>query len=126
MDKKYNECQTQIAAVESRLHLLRDMQQSLEGFGFGVKAVMQSREGWHADVIGPAAAQISVEPEYVTAMETALGAGTQNIVIRSAEAAKQAIRYLKERKEGRATFLPLDTIKEPVLLRRICCSVRKK
>ncbi len=115
VDKKYNECQTQIAAAESRLHLLRDMQQSLEGFGFGVKAVMQSREGWHADVIGPVAALISVEPEYVTAMETALGAGAQNIVIQSAEAAKQAIRYLKERKEGRATFLPLDTIKEPVL-----------
>ena len=115
VDKKYNECQTQIAAVESRLHLLRDMQQSLEGFGFGVKAVMQSREGWHTDVIGPAAALISVEPEYVTAMETALGAGAQNIVIQSADAAKQAIRYLKERKEGRATFLPLDTIKEPVL-----------
>ncbi len=115
VDKKYNECQTQIAAVESRLHLLRDMQQSLEGFGFGVKAVMQSRESWHADVIGPAAALISVEPEYVTAMETALGAGSQNIVIQSADAAKQAIRYLKERKEGRATFLPLDTIKEPVL-----------
>ena len=112
VDKKYNECQTQIAAVESRLHLLRDMQQSLEGFGFGVKAVMQSRESWHADVIGPAAALISVEPEYVTAMETALGAGSQNIVIQSADAAKQAIRYLKERKEGRATFLPLDTIKE--------------
>ncbi len=115
VDKKYNECQTQIAAVESRLHLLRDMQQSLEGFGFGVKAVMQSRESWHADVIGPAAALISVEPEYVTAMETALGAGSQNIVIQSADAAKQAIRYLKERKEGWATFLPLDTIKEPVL-----------
>ena len=115
VERKYNECQTQIAAVESRLHLLRDMQQSLEGFGFGVKAVMQSRERWHEEVIGPAAALISVEPEYVTAVETALGAGAQNLVIRSAEAAKQAIRYLKERKEGRATFLPLDTIKEPVL-----------
>ena len=115
IERKYNECQTQIAAVESRLHLLRDMQQSLEGFGFGVKAVVQSREDWHEDVIGPAAALISVEPEYVTAVETALGAGAQNIVIRSAEAAKRAIRYLKEHKEGRATFLPLDTLKEPVL-----------
>ena len=115
IERKYNECQTQIAAAESRLHLLREMQQSLEGFGFGVKAVMQSREDWHEDLIGPAAALISVEPEYVTAVETALGAGAQNIVIQSAEAAKRAIRYLKEHKEGRATFLPLDTIKEPVL-----------
>ena len=114
IERKYNECQTQIAAAESRLHLLREMQQSLEGFGFGVKAVMQSREDWHEDLIGPAAALISVEPEYVTAVETALGAGAQNIVIQSAEAAKRAIRYLKEHKEGRATFLPLDTIKEPV------------
>ena len=115
IEQKYNACQTQIAAVESRLHLLRDMQQSLEGFGFGVKAVMQGRERWREEVIGPAAALISVEPEYVTAVETALGAGAQNLVIRSAEAAKQAIRYLKERKEGRATFLPLDTVREPVV-----------
>ena len=115
IEQKYNACQTQIAAVESRLHLLRDMQRSLEGFGFGVKAVMQGRERWREEVIGPVAALISVEPEYVTAVETALGAGAQNLVIRSVEAAKQAIRYLKERKEGRATFLPLDTVKEPVL-----------
>ncbi|MBR2183696.1 MAG: chromosome segregation protein SMC, partial [Acidaminococcaceae bacterium] len=115
VEKKYNECQTQIASVESRLRLLQDMQQSLEGFGYGVRAVMQSQETWRDEVIGPAAALISVEPAYVTAVETALGAGGQNLVIQSADAAKQAIRYLKDRREGRATFLPLDTIKEPVL-----------
>ena len=115
VEKRYNECQNRIAGVESRLHLLRDMQQSLEGFGFGVKTVMQSREPWRDEVIGPAAALISVDPACVTAVETALGAGAQNLVIRSAEGARQAIGYLKKRQGGRATFLPLDTIKEPVL-----------
>ena len=84
VEKRYNECQNRIAGVESRLHLLRDMQQSLEGFGFGVKTVMQSREPWRDEVIGPAAALISVDPACVTAVETALGAGAQNLVIRSA------------------------------------------
>ena len=115
VERKYNECQNRIASAESRLRLLQDMQQSLEGFGSGVKAVVQSRESWRDEVIGPAAALLSADPEYVTAIETALGAGAQNLVIGSAEAAKQAIRYLKERRAGRATFLPLDTIQEPVL-----------
>ena len=115
IERRYNECQNRIASVESRLHLLRDMQQSLEGFGFGVKSVMQSRESWREEVIGPAAALISVDADYVTAVETALGAGAQNLVVRTAEAAKAAIRYLKSRHEGRATFLPLDTLRVPTL-----------
>ena len=51
----------------------------------------------------------------MTAVETALGAGAQNLVVRTAEAAKAAIRYLKSRHEGRATFLPLDTLRVPTL-----------
>jgi len=112
---RYNECQARVASAESRLRLLQDMQRSLEGFGYGVKAVMQSREPWRTEIAGPVEALLTVESDYVTAVETALGAGGQNLVIRSAEAAKQAIRYLKEHREGRATFLPLDTIKEPIL-----------
>ena len=51
----------------------------------------------------------------MTAVETALGAGAQNIVIRTADAAKQAIAFLKREQAGRATFLPLDTIRRPQL-----------
>ena len=111
--EQYNRCQNRITACESRLHLLRNLQQSLDGFGYGIKAVMQSAAPWRKDVLGPAAALITADPDYVTALETALGSGAQSVVLRTAEAAKQAIRYLKEKHAGRATFLPLDTIKAP-------------
>ena len=61
--------------------------------------------------IGVAAELIEVQPEYVVAIETALGGAAQNLVMGSSEAAKKAISYLKQRQAGRATFLPLDTIK---------------
>ena len=53
---------------------------------------------------------IKVEDKYVVAIETALGEGAQNIVARTAQAAKQAIAFLKQSASGRATFLPLDTV----------------
>lgn len=112
---QYNECQNRVTACESRLHVLRNLQQSLDGFGYGIKAVMQSVAPWRKEVLGPAAALITVEPAYVTALETALGSGAQNLVLRTGEAAKQAIRYLKEKHAGRATFLPLDTLQAPYL-----------
>lgn len=87
------------------------MQKSYEGFGYGIKTVLQSQEPWRSDVIGVAAELIEVQPEYVVAIETALGGAAQNLVMGSSEAAKKAISYLKQRQAGRATFLPLDTIK---------------
>lgn len=111
----YNECQNKITGCESRLQILRNLQQSFEGFGYGIKAVMQSGEPWRKEVLGPAAALIAVEPEYVTAIETALGGGGQDLILRTAEGAKAAIRYLKATRGGRATFLPLDTLQAPYL-----------
>ena len=74
--------------------------------------MLQSQEPWRSDVIGVAAELIEVQPEYVVAIETALGGAAQNLwFMGSSEAAKKAISYLKQRQAGRATFLPLDTIK---------------
>lgn len=109
--QKYNDCQRRITALESRQNVLNNMQKAYEGFGYGVKAVLRAVESWRGRVIGVAAELISVDAQYVTAIETALGAASQNIVMRDAEAAKAAIGYLKQHKYGRATFLPLDTIK---------------
>ena len=95
----------------SQQNLLQNMQKSYEGFGHGIKTVLQSQEPWRSDVIGVAAELIEVQPEYVVAIETALGGAAQNLVMGSSEAAKKAIAYLKQRQAGRATFLPLDTIK---------------
>ena len=108
---QHKDCQNRITALESRLNLLQNMQKSYEGFGYGIKTVLQSQEPWRSDVIGVAAELIEVQPEYVVAIETALGGAAQNLVMGSSEAAKKAISYLKQHQAGRATFLPLDTIK---------------
>ena len=54
---------------------------------------------------------ISVDKGYETAVEIALGYGLQNIVAENESSAKQAIEFLKNSRAGRATFLPLDTVK---------------
>ena len=107
---EYNKQQSKITALESRANILANMQKSYEGFGYAIKNVLQAQAVWRGDVIGVAAELIKVRPEHVTAIETALGGAAQNIVVGNAETAKQAINYLKQRKGGRATFLPLDTI----------------
>ena len=76
-----------------------------------VNAVLKAEEYWRENIIGVAAELLQVEDKYVTALETALGEGAQNIVTLDAQTAKTAINYLKANNAGRATFLPLDTVK---------------
>lgn len=104
--------QNKISTVENRLQFLQKMQSNYEGFGYGIKAVLKSREAWSSKIVGVAAELIKVEPKLVTAIETALGEAAQNIVTADAETAKAAIAYLKKNAAGRATFLPLDNLKD--------------
>lgn len=105
-------CQNKIYKSENRLQFLQKMQSAYEGFGAGIKAVLKSREAWREQIIGVAAELIKVQPEFVAALETALGETAQDIIAQDAEIAKQAIGYLKKQRAGRATFLPLDNLKE--------------
>jgi len=82
-----------------------------EGFGHGVRSVLNNRAPWRSKIIGVVADLFKVEDKYAVAMETALGAALQNIVTRDADSAKAAIKDLKINKSGRATFLPLDTLR---------------
>ena len=104
------QCQRQLTAAETREQSLKRLQQSYEGFSYGIKAVLKAQEPWREQVVGVAAELLQVEDKYVAAIETALGEGAQNLVMRSANAAKEAIGYLKRSNRGRATFLPLDTV----------------
>lgn len=105
-----NEVERRFAMAEARLNSLEQMQETYDGFGNGIRAVMKSEAPWRQQIIGVAAELIEVKSELVTAIETALGEGAQNIVTENAQTAKTAIRYLKDTNSGRATFLPLDTI----------------
>ena len=102
--------QRQLTNAETKAQTLRRMQASYEGFGVGIKMVLKAQAAWRQDLVGVVAELIKVEDQFVAAIETALGEGAQNIVARTAQAAKQAIAFLKQNGTGRATFLPLDTV----------------
>ena len=107
---KQQQVQRELTNAETKAQTLRRMQESYEGFGYGIKAVLKAQAPWRQELIGVVAELIKVEDKYVVAIETALGEGAQNIVARTAQAAKQAIAFLKQSGSGRATFLPLDTV----------------
>lgn len=95
-----------------RANILEDLEKNLEGFAHSVKTVMNlSRHGKIGGIHGPVSRLIKVPTDYAIAIETALGGAMQNIVTGNEEDAKRAIRTLKENKGGRATFLPIATIK---------------
>lgn len=95
-----------------RAQVLTDLEKNYESFNNSVKFVMkQAGAGALRGVIGPVSALIRTENRYSTAVEIALGAAIQNIVVQDETAAKRAIALLKERGAGRATFLPLTNIR---------------
>ena len=105
--------------LQSRIHLLTEMEKEYEGFSKAVKTVMQSAaKGALRGVRGPVASLMTTENRYAVALEIALGAGMQNIVVDREEDAKSAIALLKQRDAGRATFLPMTTIRGEELQER--------
>lgn len=95
-----------------RAHLLEELERNLEGFSQSVKVIMkEARRGTISGIHGPVSRLIKVPQQYAVAIETALGAAMQNIVVGNEQDAKRAIQLLKQRDSGRATFLPLSTIR---------------
>ena len=104
--------QSALTEMQSRVKMLSDMQREYEGFSRAVKSVMrQSEKGAMPGVYGPVSALITTEKQFVTAIDTALGASASSIVVDSAAVGKKCIEHLKRTDGGRATFLPLDTIR---------------
>ena len=102
-----------------RAKLLEDLERNLEGFAQSVKAIMkEAGRGMLSGVCGPVSRLLKVPGEYAVALETALGGAMQNVVVESEQDAKNAINLLKQRDLGRATFLPLTTIRGNLLDKR--------
>lgn len=98
--------------MHRRAKLLEDLERNLEGFAYSVKNVMkQASHGALRGILGPVSRLITVPGEYAQAIETALGGAMQNIVTEDENAAKAAIAYLKRGDGGRATFLPVTSVK---------------
>ena len=94
----------------SKLEALKNITERYDGYGSSVKSVMEKKDS-ESGLIGVVADIISADKKYETAIETALGGNIQNIVTRNENDAKKMIAYLKEHKLGRATFLPLTTVR---------------
>lgn len=99
-------------SLEGRINMLSEMERDYEGYSKAVKAVMRASAGGALRGIhGPVSTLIKTENDYALAIETALGAAGQNIVTDTKETGRSAIEMLKRNDSGRATFLPLDTIR---------------
>ena len=94
----------------SRLESLKNLTERYDGYGNSIRKVMEQKKS-KAGILGVVADLIKVEKNYEVAIETALGGSIQNIVTDNEQTAKSMIQYLKANKLGRATFLPLTTIK---------------
>ena len=101
----------EILQKKDKIRILDDMEKNMEGYSGAVKAVIrEAKGGMLRGIHGPLSQLISVEERYAAAIETALGAAIQNIVTDTENDAKRAINFLKEKKSGRATFLPLTSV----------------
>ena len=114
--EKVNRLSVDCRSMDARIHMLSEMEKEYEGFSKAVKTVMrESGRGNLRGVHGPVANLIKTDNEYALAIETALGATMQNIVIDTQNDGRSAIEMLKRLDSGRATFLPVDTVRGNVM-----------
>ena len=115
----------ELDAARQRLSVLRELEKNMDDYQNSVKAVMRAAGARRLrGIIGPVSAILKVEPGCEVAVETALGAALQNIVVENEAAAKAAIALLRSDNAGRATFLPLDTVQPGVFRGRLSGTAR--
>ena len=116
LSERANALEVDGRSMDGRIRMLSDMEKDYEGYSRAVKTVMrESQRGNVRGVHGPVANLLRADEECALAIETALGAAAQNIVIDSQNDGRMAIEMLKRTDAGRATFLPLDTIQGSVM-----------
>ncbi|PRO65257.1 chromosome segregation protein SMC [Alkalicoccus urumqiensis] len=109
-EQMYYEGLRRLSQKKADKEALEQLQQDYAGYFQGVKSVLKER-GSFAGIHGAAAELFTVPKAYRLAVETALGAAQQHIIADTEKTAQQAITLLRQRRLGRATFLPLDTIR---------------
>ena len=114
LNRKRNDASTKIQVYENRKRILEEMQAEHEGYAGSVKKLLKEserNESFRKNMLGTLASLISVPEMYETAIETALGNAIQNIVTKNEQDAKVLIEYLKQNQFGRATFLPITSMR---------------
>lgn len=105
---------TELKVFENRLKLLSEMQAEFEGYNYAVKKLLKlNAQGTEIskNIVGVVASLIKVPEKFETAIEVALGSSVQNIVTYDENGAKELVDYLKSNNFGRATFLPISSMK---------------
>ncbi|SHJ92929.1 chromosome segregation protein SMC [Hespellia stercorisuis] len=102
--------QTAYHRESSRLESLKNITERYDGYGNSIRRVMSNKDK-EKGLLGVVADIVKVDKDYEIAIETALGGSIQNIVTDNEDTAKKMIAYLKQNKFGRATFLPLTSMK---------------
>jgi chromosome segregation protein len=114
IEKEYKNISQDIIKLEHRLMALMDLQKSYAGFSEGVRSIMQYNDRGEPrlrGMKGVVANLIEIPPGMELAIDVAIGKGMENIVMETANSAQMAIRFLKEKRMGRVTFLPLDVLR---------------
>lgn len=112
MSKELDKLKQETDRKKSRLDILSDVERNMAGYYGSVKSIISaSKTGKMSGIHGTVADIIRVDNKYSVAVEIALGASLQNIIVNDEEVAKRSIRFLKDTNAGRATFLPLTSIK---------------
>ncbi|HEX2927319.1 MAG TPA: chromosome segregation protein SMC, partial [Ruminiclostridium sp.] len=114
LEKQYGNVRTDIQVKTSRHRMLNDMENSMEGYSRSVKEIItacRKSPELGRGIHGTVAQLVEVDKKYETAIEMTLGSALQNIVTSSEDDAKKAIEFLKRNKMGRATFLPITSVK---------------
>ena len=110
--EQFNAATVELNSADARIRILTDMQRDYEGYSKAVKTVMrEANRGTLRAIHGPVSGLIRTDAEVALAIETALGSAGQNIVVDTQNDARMAIEMLQRQDAGRATFLPLDTIR---------------
>lgn len=116
---KMYQLMNQVQQLKARQKSLQEIQENYFGFYQGVRLILQHKQQL-SGIVGVVAELIDVPASFTVAIETALGGAAQHIIVENEKDARQAITYLKQQKGGRATFLPLTTIKSRKLSATIC------
>ncbi|MBQ3425729.1 MAG: chromosome segregation protein SMC [Clostridia bacterium] len=103
--------EVELSTKSSKKRMLEGLENEYAGYAKSVKAVLTAPELKRYALYGTVAGLTEVSKEYALAIETALGGALQNIITESEEDAKQAIAYLRRTSAGRATFLPISSVR---------------
>lgn len=109
--KALNEARVDYDSKTSKKRILEGLENDYAGYSKSVKAVLTSQELKKHSVYGTVSGLTNVDKKYVLAIEAALGGAMQNVIVESEEDAKAAIAYLRSTGSGRATFLPVSSVK---------------